>query len=760
MSGLSVRGRFSLVLGFKPKGVSLASHKSSSSAVSRRREPALASGPSSAGSPGGIDPWILWVTFRRAWFWVIPLGLLLAVPAGYKVYIDFVPQYRATHLLAVNRDYVVFQGVLPGVGAESEARLISNAIVLDPVLSDLEVCKAPSLRNPESREKSLRKNLSVNVRGGFSVSYVDPDPEYAALVCNAVVDSYLRQRMAFDNQRLADLESWLRPAIDRWEGEVKGHQERIRELSQQAHGFDPASSVGRLENGTTVMTGLFNQLTHVKGDEELLRAKIDAAQARRDLGGDPISDADITPSPEDIDRFVASDPAVNRLQRRAQEKESQRRRMEDSDLVRINREWYNGLAKDLEVIEGELSQAREAARESALLYLAERASQQGALNRVRELASMQSELDSLVTKRETLERAFAEEKTRLEQFAGESVDLYFAQQQYRQAASILEKLNLRIASLRTERQRGATVQSLAPATLPPSPTQDLPMKKMLFMGGAAFCIPFALALLWELVVKRVTNPKAIEARHLAPVIGEVARLPVGAFGGGRKRIFEESVDTLRANLLLSSELAEVRSLAVTSSMSGEGKSSLASQLAVSIGKATGETVLLIDADLRSPDQHHLFGLDMGIGMAGVLAQRGTLDGAIDRSLGALVHVLPAGYLDASPHRLLSPSAIRDLIDHAINDLGYRYVLFDTAPVLAAGETLAITAEVDATLVCVMRDITRMDNLERTVKRLETTGASLAGTVFNGVPSREYAYRYGDYRYGELQRRKLEEVAVG
>jgi capsular exopolysaccharide synthesis family protein len=240
-----------------------------------------------------------------------------------------------------------------------------------------------------------------------------------------------------------------------------------------------------------------------------------------------------------------------------------------------------------------------------------------------------------------------------------------------------------------------------------------------------------------------------------PLIGEVARLPSGVFTKGKKRVFEESVDALRANLLLSSELGELRTFAVTSSMSGEGKSSLSSQLAVSVAKATGERVLLIDADLRSPDQHHLFGLEMGLGLSGVLSGRVSLDAAIDRSLGGLLHVLPAGHLTASPHRLLSPSALRDLVDQATGELGYRYVIFDTAPVLSAGETLAVAAEVDATLLCVMRDVSRVDSLERTSRRLEATGATIAGIVFNGVPSREYAYRYGDYRYGEPQRRAAE-----
>ena len=77
---------------------------------------------------------------------------------------------------------------------------------------------------------------------------------------------------------------------------------------------------------------------------------------------------------------------------------------------------------------------------------------------------------------------------------------------------------------------------------------------------------------------------------------------------------------------------------------------------------------------------------------------------------------------------------------------YTYVVVDTAPVLAAGESLAVASAVDSSLLCVMRDVSRVDNVARTTKRLEAVGANLIGTVFSGVSARQYAYRYGDYRY--------------
>jgi Mrp family chromosome partitioning ATPase len=133
--------------------------------------------------------------------------------------------------------------------------------------------------------------------------------------------------------------------------------------------------------------------------------------------------------------------------------------------------------------------------------------------------------------------------------------------------------------------------------------------------------------------------------------------------------------------------------------------------------------------------------------------------AVDRSLGDLVHVLPAGRMSLSPHRLLSASGMRDLVDQALEK--YNYVIVDTAPVLAAGETLAVASVTDATLLCVMRDVSRTDTVVRSSRRLEAAGANLVGTVFSGVPSRQYAYRYGDYRYFNAQptRERLQEEEV-
>ncbi len=352
---------------------------------------------------------------------------------------------------------------------------------------------------------------------------------------------------------------------------------------------------------------------------------------------------------------------------------------------------------------------------------------------------------ALVAKLDILQTQYNEERERLEQYGGMTAELQFANDELVVASDVLTKLRGRVAAIRTERRQDGAVRTLASATLPKAPVEAAPYKKLVMASASAFVIPFLFGLLWEYKVQRLTDADAHQHTGLmAPVIGEVSRLPAGSGSQKARRIFEESIDSLRANLFLSIDTRNIRSIAVVSSMSGEGKSSVASQLALSMAKATGETVLLVDADLRRPDQHEIFGLEMGPGLTSVLSGKTKLDDTVNTSLGHLIHVLPAGQLSASPHRLVSPTNFKSFVEDAL--LTYKYVVVDTAPVLAAGETLAIASSVDATLVCVMRDVSRKENVIRTTRRLEAAGASVAGTVFSGVSARQYGYRYGNYHY--------------
>lgn len=752
---------------------------------------ASAGGPS-ASSATPFDPWLLWVTFRRCWLWAVPCGAVLGLLAVFAVLSSFVPSYQASHLLEANKDYLVFEGVMPTVDnlAKTEKQLFFNPIVIDPVLADASELDAPSLRDADSAEERLRKNLSVTdggTRSQLVVSYVDTDRDAAARVCNAVVDSYLRQRDAFDHKRVSNLEEWLKPEIRKWEDEVADRQRRVKAISEQVHGYAPGQAVAAMENQNDMAL-----VSKLRSDISDLEVKLSLLTAQSEMDRDRRGDGDSGPtggdrfvpppivverrivSPSEIEDLVENDSEVREVRGKIARYKDRVVDMEDSDLDRVRKTHYAEMKGKRDFWEGELDRVLEEAtvrvtedverriednyqREKKLAeqrieslrreFEAGLASAKEANRRRIEQRAVQQqqERENLRAEMRVLRNQYEQELARLEQYGGDSAELQFAQEHLIVANDVLRKLRDRFAAIKTERRQDGAVRSLAKATPPKSPVETVPMKKMMAASGAAFFIPFLLGLLWELKVQRLTDSNAVERRgELAPVVGEIARLPSESNGGRGRRIFEESVDSLRANLFLSKDTKHIRSIAVVSSMSGEGKSSVASQLAISIAKATGETVLLIDSDLRCPDQHEIFGLELGDGLSGVLANKCSLSEAIDTSLGDLVHVLSAGRLTCSPHRLVSPSAMRDLVDQALDE--YSYVVVDTAPVLSAGETLAVASSVDSTLLCVMRDVSRMESVTRTTRRLEAAGAHLSGTVFSGVSPRQYAYRYGDYHY--------------
>jgi len=187
----------------------------------------------------------------------------------------------------------------------------------------------------------------------------------------------------------------------------------------------------------------------------------------------------------------------------------------------------------------------------------------------------------------------------------------------------------------------------------------------------------------------------------------------------------------------------MRVFALTSAANNEGKTTVAVQLAVSCARASGETVLIIDGDMRAPDVHRVLETSAGPGLSEVLSGDCTVEDAIITDWSKRVHILPAGKLRTNPHTLVGNGALPSLLDKVRPS--YRYVIIDTPPVLAASESLVFAKAADGSLICTMRDVSRMDQVNLAFERLAAAQGNPVGIVLNGVPSREYSYRYGRYQ---------------
>lgn len=182
---------------------------------------------------------------------------------------------------------------------------------------------------------------------------------------------------------------------------------------------------------------------------------------------------------------------------------------------------------------------------------------------------------------------------------------------------------------------------------------------------------------------------------------------------------------------------------VTSSTPGEGKSTTAANLAVSLARA-GKHVVLVDCDLRRPRAHEFFGLDNTVGLTTVILGTSPLDQALQRvpDLPGLF-VLTSGPKPPNPAELLSNDVTRSKLEVLARSADY--VIIDSPPLLPVADPIVLARYADATLLVIKARHANRRSVKRSIEILEQVEAPLAGVVLNGV-GHEATYGYG-YGYG-------------
>src|SRR4029079_7454904 len=172
-------------------------------------------------------------------------------------------------------------------------------------------------------------------------------------------------------------------------------------------------------------------------------------------------------------------------------------------------------------------------------------------------------------------------------------------------------------------------------------------------------------------------------------LGEIAALPVRYVATTSRKlmpglrrasyIFAESINSLRTNLSVSAEFGGRQVVAVTSATSGEGKSSVATSLAMSIADTTGAQTLVIDGDMRSPDVATMLKTPNRPGLFEVLSGKCQLEEAIHQVGDGNLYVLPAGRATQNPHLVLKLPECKRLIDQLRGR--FSSIVIDITPIL-------------------------------------------------------------------------------
>lgn len=701
---------------------------------------------------------------RRHWWQILPLWLAAAAGSWWLGQRYFPNTYEATSIIQVEAGDPA-PGRAGGAGAdfatfkETQARRVATPTVVAAALGDNpDLGRRLAAEGHTDQEGAILRGLSAAVPDRtdlIQVRMTAPEDDGLAAIVDAVVAAYLRVATDFNQANSAERSTKLRQLLRVKEDQVRSKRDEVKKLVRQHGVVDEAQGRERHAAAIGRRAALSDQLLAV--DLDVVKVQKELDQARRDAAAPPAPPAAPSARPaggtDAVARAFYRSPEVAKLQEQLVELRGQiqqaagkpdadRRALQaraDAVQVQINNLWAE-LEPGLRI----------AARDQPEPDPAPAA------------AAPAGEVGKLEGRLEGLKAQQAMLAERLEAMKGETVaggsevlNLAFARQDLERAESVLDTMaqtfnqadvasNQPVARFRQEGKAKTVEKSAAPARL--AVATVVPLLALLVLLGF-----FGLV---ERQVGRILDPIDLPMRAQLDVIGLVPPLPkpragrvgiAAATAGARSQEdverFIQSLDQLRVLVTGRGDAQgrPNRSLLITSASEGEGKSTLAAQLAERSVNA-GLLTLLVDADLRNPSLSRMFDRPESVGLANVL--RGEL--LAEEAIGTVAeaggfHFLPAGLVRDDVSRLLQSEKLARFLESARES--FDLVLVDSPPVLPVADALTIGRCVDAAILTVRHKASRLPLVERASRQLSSVGITILGAVVSGVRDR-YAPYYG------------------
>jgi len=211
----------------------------------------------------------------------------------------------------------------------------------------------------------------------------------------------------------------------------------------------------------------------------------------------------------------------------------------------------------------------------------------------------------------------------------------------------------------------------------------------------------------------------------------------------------EAFRTLRTNIQFSSLDTELKSIVVTSSGPGEGKSTVMSNLAITMAES-GKRVILIDCDFRKPSIHKKMGITNSVGLTNILVQNIKKEDCMVESSVKNLFILTSGPIPPNPAELLGTKKMKDFIEELKSE--FDMVLIDAPPVLAVTDAQILSTIVDGVIFVASYGEAQKNALVDAKELINKVGGKVIGIVFNKVPEAVSGY-YGKYYKGYYDKEK-------
>lgn len=677
--------------------------------------------------------------------WLPALGVIAMTVTGASLYaFSLKPSYRAEGSVMIKSNRTSsLTGLSEELGRlealthnhnplDTQARIITSNPVLQETIIALNLRDEDDELLPIS---VLAAQLNVEgVKGSdvLVISYADQNPEKAAQVVNTVINKYIEQNVKANQKEAQTARKFLAEQLPKAESSVSKAELQLRRFKEKhriiALEEEANAAVGTITKFEEQVSQIQAQLAHVNARLKNLRAQ-----------------AQVEPEKAIISAELSQTPGVQKVLAQLQEAESQlaleKTRFQPGHPTVVA--WEERVAALKNLLNQRTNQVAGTQEQF----------QQGNLQLGELRQGLITEITRVEAERVGLEQQISTLSNKLYGYKQRAKNLPQLEQTQRELERRLEAAQSTYETLLTklqeinvaENQKIPNARIISKALVPDFPQG--PRKLLFIVGGGAAGVFLGLITAFGLdlidrSVKTVKEAKEVlryTVLGVIPALGKHHKHSSSVAGINRPipRIIERDIpyfpvgnayQVLQANLKFLCTDTQLKSIVVTSSVAKEGKSEVAANLAV-VMASVGRRVLLVDADMRHPIQHHIWGLTNAVGLSNVIVDHVNINAAV-REIAPNLDVLCSGVLPPNPIALLDSQRMATLLSHFTQT--YDFVIFDTPAVVGTADAAILSDLTDGILLVVRPGVVDLDSANAAKDYLTQSNQKVLGIVINGV----------------------------
>lgn len=552
-----------------------------------------------------------------------------------------------------------------------------------------------------------------------NISYEYPEPRLAAAIADGIANAYVEQVLDIKMGTARQAVEWMTKKIEE-------QKKKLEESQQALQAYMKDKDIVELENKEAVTPLKLQNLSYQLIQAEAKRREVEALYNQVKGLGNNTSEALTVPA-------IAGDPVIQAL--RTEEIKIEKDIIEMSKKFGEKHPQMVRLKEDLRAVREKITSEVK-----------------------RAIQAIKNDYELAKAKETSLRHQFAQGKGEALALSEKAIQYGVLKREVESNQQMYEALLKRVKETSIiEEVKPFNISIIDRAEIPKSPVKPRTLLNILLSIIVGTFGGVGIAFFLEYLDNTFKTPDDVEEKLSVPLLGVIPFVKVSELQDKRvellthleqKSNLSEAYRSLRTSILLSS-VEPIKSIVITSPLEGEGKTTTAVNLAISLAQLD-RMVLLVDADLRKPKLHAVFGLDNATGLSNFLTRQ-VIKEIIRESGIPNLGVITSGAIPPNSSELLSSKRMREFIDLVKEK--FDVVIFDAAPLITVTDASILSTLVDGTVVVVRSGKTTFDVAKRGVKLLKDINSRILGSVLNGLDTtREgYEYLYPYYSYG-IERR--------